>query len=77
MDEQSKRLNQTRSEFIARILEEKLGVLMMDKAPKHPTVLWKLSAGGYLKFRSPRFQGKIIREKWIVEVASGDRSFEF
>ncbi len=43
----------------------------MDKAPKHPTVLWKLSAGGYLKFRSPRFQGRIIREngllKWLVE----------
>lgn len=67
MNELSKRLNVTRSELIAKILEEKLGGWTAEKNHKYPTVLWKLSTSGYLKLRSPRFPGRLIKEKWIVE----------
>jgi hypothetical protein len=67
VNELSKRLNLTRSELIAKILGEKLGVWKKKRAPKYPTVLWKLSEAGYLRLRSPRFPGRMIRERWIVE----------
>jgi len=67
IDELSKRLNITRSELITKILEEKLGVLREKKSHKYPTVLWKLSVSGYFKLRSPRFPGRVVKGRWIVE----------
>jgi len=67
VNELSRRLNVTRSELMAKILEEKLGTWTAEKGHKYPTVLWKLSTGGYLRLRSPRFPGRLIKEKWIVE----------
>ncbi|MEM2848664.1 MAG: ribbon-helix-helix protein, CopG family [Candidatus Bathyarchaeia archaeon] len=69
IDELSRKLNLSRSELIARILEEKLGTLTARNDHKYPTVLWKLSTTGYLKLRSPRFLGRKIKGKWIVEEA--------
>jgi hypothetical protein len=67
VNELSRRLNLTRSELIAKILEEKLGAWTAEKGHKYPTVLWKLSTAGYLRLRSPRFPGRLIKERWIVE----------
>jgi hypothetical protein len=60
VNELSRRLNLTRSELIAKILEEKLGV-DRGEAHRHPTVLRSLGAGGHLKLRSPRFPGRVIK----------------
>ncbi|MBO3755019.1 MAG: ribbon-helix-helix protein, CopG family [Candidatus Brockarchaeota archaeon] len=67
VDALCKQLNMARSEAIARILEEKLGVEVKAKDHRYPTVLWKLSSTGYLRLRSPRLRGRSIKEKWIVE----------
>jgi len=67
INELSKRLNVTRSELIAKILEERLGGWTANRDHKYPTVLWKLSTSGCLKLRSPRFPGRLIKERWIVE----------
>lgn len=67
VNELSKRLNLTRSELVSKILEEKLGVWTEEKDHKYPTVLWKLSVAGCLKLRSPRFPGRMVKERWVVE----------
>ncbi|MBS7611119.1 ribbon-helix-helix protein, CopG family [Candidatus Bathyarchaeota archaeon] len=67
INELSRQLSLTRSELIARILEEKLEMLTAGKNHKYPTVLWKLSTTGLLKLRSPRFLGRTLKGKWIVE----------
>jgi len=67
VDELCKRMNMARSEVIARILEEELGMEVEAEGRKYPTVLWKLSSTGYLRLRSPRLRGRLIRERWIVE----------
>lgn len=67
VDEICKQLNMARSEFIAKVLEEKLGAELSTEGRKYPTVLWKLSMSGYLRLRSPRLRGRSIRERWIVE----------
>lgn len=67
VDELCKRMNMARSEVIARILEEELGMEVEAKGHKYPTVLWKLSTTGYLRLRSPRLRGRSIRERWVVE----------
>jgi|YelNatPaOPRAMG01_1025707.scaffolds.fasta_scaffold16820_4 metal-responsive CopG/Arc/MetJ family transcriptional regulator len=71
LDDVCKRLNMARSEFIARVLEEKFGEAS-GEAQRFPTVLWKLSLSGYLRLRSPRFRGRMMREKWVVEEFEGD-----
>ena len=67
VDELCKRMNMARSEVIARILEEELGMEVEAKDHRYPTVLWKLSSTGYLRLRSPRLRGRSIRERWVVE----------
>ncbi|MGB9717141.1 MAG: ribbon-helix-helix protein, CopG family [Thermoproteota archaeon] len=67
VDALCKQLNMARSEAIARILEEKLGMEVEAKDHRYPTILWKLSSTGYLRLRSPRLRGRSIKEKWVVE----------
>ena len=66
LDEFCKRFNIPRSEYIAKVLEERFGEATVGGF-RYPTVPWKLSLPGYLKFRSPRFRGRIIKKKWVVE----------
>jgi len=65
VDALCRQLKMSRSEFIARALEEKLRA--GEKGSRYPTVLWKLSTTGYLRLRSPRLRGRSIGEGWIVE----------
>ncbi|MEM4639892.1 MAG: ribbon-helix-helix protein, CopG family [Thermofilum sp.] len=65
VDALCRQLGMSRSELIARVLEEKLGA--GERSPRYPTVLWKLSTTGYLRLRSPRLRGRSIRERWVVE----------
>ncbi|MEM3982428.1 MAG: ribbon-helix-helix protein, CopG family [Thermofilum sp.] len=65
VDALCRQLKISRSELIARVLEEKLGA--GEKGSRYPTVLWKLSTTGYLRLRSPRLRGRSIRERWVVE----------
>ena len=67
VDDICRRLHMARSEFIARVLEEKLGAEAAAESRRYPTVLWKLSASGYIRLRSPRLRGRSIRERWVVE----------
>jgi len=67
VNESCKLMKMARSEFITKILEEKLGTGVETEAHKYPTVLWKLSSTGYLRLRSPRLRGRSIKERWVVE----------
>jgi hypothetical protein len=67
VNELCKRMNMARSEVIAKMLEEALGMEAEAKGHEYPTVLWKLSSTGYLRLRSPRLRGRSIRERWVVE----------
>ncbi|MCD6408993.1 MAG: CopG family transcriptional regulator [Candidatus Verstraetearchaeota archaeon] len=65
VDELCKRINISRSEFIARVLEERLSAV--DECVDYPTVLWKLKVSGFLRVRSPRYPSRRVRCKWVVE----------
>ncbi len=65
VDELCKRINISRSEFIARVLEERLS--LVDESVEYPTVLWKLKVSGFLRMRSPRYPSRRVRCKWVVE----------
>ena len=65
VDEVCRRLGISRSEFIARVLEEKLGYVA--EASEYPTVLWKLSVSGYLRTRSPRYPSRRVKCRWVIE----------
>ena len=68
LDKVCKRLGVSRSEFIADVLREKLGEIVEgEKEREYPTVLWRLRYSGYLRYRSPRYPTRKIKEKWIIE----------
>jgi len=70
VDELCRSMNMARSEFIVKVLEEKLGEGFEAEFYRYPTVLWKLSSRGYFKLRSPRFHGRWIGG-WVVEEVEG------
>ncbi|MEX2701507.1 MAG: ribbon-helix-helix protein, CopG family [Candidatus Baldrarchaeia archaeon] len=65
IDRNAKSVGLSRSEYIARILEEKLGTA--EEPKMYPTVLWKLRTSVFLKMRSPRYPSRRIKGRWIVE----------
>jgi hypothetical protein len=67
VDDLSRSMKISRSELITRILVEALGAETESESPKYPTVLWKLSKEGHYRLRSPRYPGRTIKERWIVE----------
>lgn len=68
IDKNAKSAGMSRSEYITRILEEKLRPV---KEPKnYPTVLWKLRTSVFLKMRSPKYPSRRIKGKWTVEKIS-------
>jgi len=67
VDDLSRSMKISRSELITRILVEALGAETESEPPKYPTVLWKLSKEGHYRLRSPRYPGRTIKERWIVE----------
>jgi len=67
LDKICKRLGVSRSEFIAEVLREKLGEIVEEEKREYPTVLWRLRYLGYLRYRSPRYPTRKIKEKWIIE----------
>jgi len=72
VDELCRSMSMARSEFITKVLEEKLGGGVETETHRYPTVLWKLSSRGYFKLRSPRFHGRSIKGRWVVEEIEGD-----
>ncbi|MCR6624585.1 MAG: ribbon-helix-helix domain-containing protein [archaeon YNP-LCB-024-027] len=62
VDELCRSMNMARSEFIAKVLEEKLSESFETGIYRYPTVLWKL--------RSPRIHGRWIGG-WVVEEVEG------
>ena len=68
LDSLCRRLGVSRSEFITRVLEEKLG--FMVEVGEYPSVLWKLKVSGYLRLRSPRFVGRRVKCRWVIEEVS-------
>ena len=71
LDSLCARLGISRSEFITSVLEERLGMVDQE-GHVYPSVLWKLSTYGVLKTRSPRFRGRKIKGRWIIEEVKGD-----
>jgi len=69
VDEVCRRLGLSRSEFVAMALREKLGYTG-EEPQEYPTVLWKLRASGLLRARSPRYPGRRVRCRWVVEEVS-------
>ena len=69
IDTATKKLGISRSEYITRTLQEKIGSVSPEKPKRYPTVLWKLAKTGFLKFRSPRYPSRRIKERWIVKEA--------
>jgi len=67
VDDLSRSMKISRSELITRILVEALGEETDSEPPKYPTVLWKLSKEGHYRLRSPKYPGRTIKERWIVE----------
>jgi len=67
VDDLSRSMKISRSELITRILVEALGAETDSEPPKYPTVLWKLGKEGHYRLRSPRYPGRTIKERWIVE----------
>jgi len=57
----------SRSKAIANILSSFLSDRIKIEEGKYPTVLWKLKKKGFLKIRSPRRVGRMIKDEWIVE----------
>jgi len=68
LDSLCRRLGVSRSEFITRVLEEKLG--SMVEVGEYPSVLWKLKVSGFHRLRSPRFVGRRVKCRWVVEEVS-------
>ena len=66
IDEATVGTRTSRSEFIAKILEENIGTSEEEGTPEYPTVFWKLKSTGYLRARSPRYPGRSIGQ-WVVE----------
>ena len=64
VDELCEKLGVSRSEFIARVLEERLGAV--GERVEYPTVLWKLSLSGLLRLRSPRYPSRRVKCRWVV-----------
>jgi hypothetical protein len=62
VDELCRSMNMARSEFISKVLEEKLSESFETEIYRYPTVLWKL--------RSPKFHGRSIGG-WVVEEVEG------
>jgi hypothetical protein len=60
IDEAAVGTRTSRSEFIAKILEESIGASEEKGVHEYPTVLWKLKSTGYLRARSPRYPGRSI-----------------
>ena len=73
VDEAAKAAGISRSELIARILEEKFG--KEEKVSRYPTVLWKMRVTHVLKFRSPRYPGRRILGKWVIEEVEEKREY--
>jgi len=67
VDDISRSMKISRSELITRILVEALGTEADREPPKYPTVLWKLNKEGHYRLRSPKYPGRRIKERWIVE----------
>ncbi len=71
LDNLCARLGVSRSEFITKVLEERLGMIDQE-GREYPSVLWKLSTYGVLRTRSPRYRGRRIKGRWIVEEVNED-----
>jgi len=66
IDEAAVGTRTSRSEFIAKILEESIGASEEKSTHEYPTVFWKLKSTGYLRARSPRYPSRSIGQ-WVVE----------
>jgi hypothetical protein len=66
IDEATVGTRTSRSEFIAKILEESIGTSEEKGANEYPTVFWKLKSAGYLRARSPRYPSRSTGH-WVVE----------
>lgn len=58
-----------RSRIVAEALRLYLGFRGERGSGEYPTVLWKLERSGGLRLRSPRFVGRRLKVKWVVEEA--------